>query len=135
MPTPQNGQTHSNNSSWQQPTNCFSVIHDFVGLTLKGLKTCYLKKNLFKLFPCSSWNYWFFIGFYQYLINESPKGILEIVLQEQIKWLVSIWNATLDWNALKYSSKFMVLCSKFMATANWWLIYVTEIKIVKGQYF
>ena len=30
---PQNGQTHSNNSS---PTNCLSVFDHFVGLPLKG---------------------------------------------------------------------------------------------------
>ena len=35
--TSQNGQTHSNNSSANKPTNCLSVLAHFVGLVLKGL--------------------------------------------------------------------------------------------------
>ena len=35
MPTPQNGQIYSNNSS---ATACLSVLDHFVGLVLKGLK-------------------------------------------------------------------------------------------------
>ena len=37
MPTPQNGQIHSNNSSAISPTDCFSVFDHFMGLALKGL--------------------------------------------------------------------------------------------------
>ena len=35
MPTPQNGQRHSNDD--KQLTNCLSVFGHFVGLVLKGL--------------------------------------------------------------------------------------------------
>ena len=36
-PIPQNGQTHSNNSSAKLPTNCLSVLGHFINLALKGL--------------------------------------------------------------------------------------------------
>ena len=40
-PTPEDGQTHSNNSNnWsanEQPTNCLSMFDHFVGLAVKGL--------------------------------------------------------------------------------------------------
>ena len=37
-PTPEDGQTHSNNSSAnEQPTNCLSMFDHFVGLAVKGL--------------------------------------------------------------------------------------------------
>ena len=37
-PTPEDDQTHSNNSSAnEQPTNCLSVFDHFVGLAVKGL--------------------------------------------------------------------------------------------------
>ena len=42
MPTPQNGQTHSN----KLLTNCFSVFDHFVGLVLKGLM-----QNIFTQYP------------------------------------------------------------------------------------
>ena len=37
-PTPEDGQTHSNNSSAnEQPRNCLSMFDHFVGLAVKGL--------------------------------------------------------------------------------------------------
>ena len=36
VPTPQNGQTHSNNSSAKLPMNYLNVFHHFVGLALNG---------------------------------------------------------------------------------------------------
>ena len=39
-PTPQNGQTHSNNS------NCLSVFEHLMGLALKGLTNKYIYKYL-----------------------------------------------------------------------------------------
>ena len=54
--TPQNGQTHSNNSSAKMLTNCLSVFHHFVGLTLKRIiflesvrKSC--KRKLTHIWP------------------------------------------------------------------------------------
>ena len=40
VPTPQNGQTRSNNFSIVfDPTKCLSMFDHFVGLVLKGLRT------------------------------------------------------------------------------------------------
>ena len=47
---PQNGQTHSNNST----TNCFSMFDHFVGLALKGLKNSktLLKRYFVEKYTC-----------------------------------------------------------------------------------
>ena len=52
---PQNGQTHSNNST----TNCFSMFDHFVGLALKGLKNSktLLKRYFVEKYTCRL--YWF----------------------------------------------------------------------------
>ena len=45
MPTPQNGQTYSNNSL-VLATNCLCVFDYFVGLAIKGLMRMNLKYNI-----------------------------------------------------------------------------------------
>ena len=44
-PTPQNGQTHSNNSSATADELFLSVLNHFMGLALKGLKGVKAKTN------------------------------------------------------------------------------------------
>ena len=46
--TPQNGQTHSNNSSATADENCLSVFDHFVSLALKGLIEKFSYENYLK---------------------------------------------------------------------------------------
>ena len=69
-------------------TNCLSVFNHFVGLALKGLR-----RRLHQIFMKD-----FILTHFSPKLHSIKKPAITLVLQ--IKWLVSIWNATLSWNRM-----------------------------------